>query len=89
MKFVSLVLSLLLVVSAILTPTFASPAPEPEPIFKLLKKFGKKLGGFGGHGHGFGYGYGGGFHHPIPVPVGYGGFHGGFHHGFGGYGHGW
>ncbi|XP_066941222.1 neuropeptide-like protein 30 [Macrobrachium rosenbergii] len=105
MKFASLVLALLLAVSALFTTASANPVADPEP-FKKFKK-----GGFGG-GFGKKGGFGGGFGHApiyqpvhvIPVPVhvgggyGHGGYGGGFGGGFGGgygggfgggYGHGW
>ncbi|XP_047492600.1 neuropeptide-like protein 28 [Penaeus chinensis] len=81
MKLISLALALLLVLSAVLSPSQASPdaRADPNPFFFKKKKYGYGSYGYGGYGHG-GYGHGG-----------YGGYgHGGYgsygHGGYGGYG---
>ncbi|XP_063597141.1 neuropeptide-like protein 29 [Penaeus indicus] len=79
MKLISLALALLLVLSAVLSPSQATPdaLADPSPFFFLKKKkYGYGGYGYGGYGHG---GYGG---------YGHGGYGGYGHGGYGGYGHG-
>ncbi|XP_047492558.1 fungus-induced protein 1-like [Penaeus chinensis] len=80
MKLISLALALLLVLSAVLSPSQASPyaRADPNPFF-FKKKYGYGSYGYGGYGHG-GYGHGGYGH------GGYGSYGHGAYGGYGGYG---
>ncbi|XP_037782176.1 neuropeptide-like protein 28 [Penaeus monodon] len=71
MKLVGLALALVLLLSAVLSPSQATPdaRADPNPFFFKKKKY-----GYGGYGHG---GYGG---------YGHGGYGGYGHGGYGGYG---
>ncbi|XP_037796904.1 keratin-associated protein 19-2-like isoform X3 [Penaeus monodon] len=83
MKLVGLALALVLLLSAVLSPSQATPdaRADPNPFF-FKKKY-----GYGGYGHG-GYGHGGygGYGHGGYGGYGHGGYSGYGHGGYGGYG---